>query len=57
MKASFLRKRKMARGVLVLDVSLANLEPHLKCKNYHIISLPAGVMDAKRKAVFLSPAH
>jgi hypothetical protein len=28
MKASFLRKRKMARGVLVLDSSLASLEPY-----------------------------
>ena len=54
MKASFLRKRKMARGVLVLDVSLASLEPFLRRKNYHIINLPAGTMDAERKAVFLS---
>ena len=30
MKASFLRRRKMARGVLVLDVGLAGLEPHLR---------------------------
>jgi hypothetical protein len=54
MKASFLRKRKMARGVLVLDSSLASLEFHLRRKNYHIINLPAGVMDAEHKAVFLS---
>jgi hypothetical protein len=54
MKASFLRKRKMARGVLVLDSNLASLEPHLQRKNFHIINLPAGTMDAERKAVFLS---
>jgi hypothetical protein len=27
MKASFIRRRKMTRGVLVLDGSLAGLEP------------------------------
>jgi hypothetical protein len=54
MKASFLRRRKKARGVLVLDVSLASLEPHLRRKNYHIINLPAEAMDAERKALFLS---
>ena len=54
MKASFLRKRKMARGVLVLDGNLASLEPHLKKKNFQIINLPADVMDAERKALFLT---
>ena len=54
MKASFLPKRKMARGVLVLGSSLASLESHLRRKNFHIANLPAGVMDAERKAVFLS---
>jgi hypothetical protein len=54
MKASFIRKRKMARGVLVLDGNLASLEPHLQRKNFHIINLPAGTMDAERQAVFLS---
>ena len=54
MKASFLRKRKMARGVLVLDGSVASLEPHLQRKNFHVLRLPAGTMDAERKAVFLS---
>jgi hypothetical protein len=39
MKASFLRKRKMSRAVLVLDGSLASLEPHLRKKNFHIINL------------------
>ena len=53
MKDSFLRKRKMSRGVLVLDGSLASLEPHLKKKNFHIIHLPAGVMEAERKALVL----
>jgi hypothetical protein len=54
MRASFLRKRKMARGVLVLDGSLAGLEPHLRKNNFHIINLPVGTMDAERKAMFLS---
>jgi hypothetical protein len=54
MKASFLRKRKMTRGVLVLDDNLASLEPHLKKKNFQIINLPADVMDAERKALFLT---
>jgi hypothetical protein len=54
MKASFLRKRKMARGVLVLDGNLASLEPHLRRKNFQIINLPAGVMDAERKAMVLT---
>ena len=54
MKASFLRRRKMARGVLVLDVSLASLEPFLRRKNFHIIHLPAGVIDVERKALVLA---
>ena len=54
MKASFLRKRKLARGVLVVESNIANLEPHLKEKNFHIINLPAGVMDAERKALVLA---
>jgi hypothetical protein len=37
MKASFVRKRKMTRGVLVLDGSLSSIEPHLQRKNFHII--------------------
>ena len=53
MKASFLRKRKMTRGVLVLDGNLAGLEPHLRKKNFHVINLPMGTMDAERKALFL----
>jgi hypothetical protein len=53
MKASFLRKRKMTRGVLVLD-GLASLGPHLRRKNFYVINLPAGVLDAERKAMFLS---
>jgi hypothetical protein len=44
----------MARGVLVLDGSLAGLEPHLRKNNFHIINLPVGTMDAERKAMFLS---
>ena len=54
MKASFLRKRKMARGVLVLDGSLASLEPDLRRKNFHVINLPAGAMDAERKTMVLT---
>jgi hypothetical protein len=52
MKVSFLRRLKMARGVLVLDGTLASLEPHLQHKNFH--NLPAGTLDTERKAVFLS---
>jgi hypothetical protein len=54
MNASFLRKRKMARAVLVLDDNLPSLGPHLKKKNFHVINLPAGVMDAERTALVLS---
>jgi hypothetical protein len=53
MKASFLRKRKMTRGVLVLDGGLAGLEFELRRKNFHIINLPVGAMDPERKALFL----
>src|SRR3984957_4602991 len=54
MNSSFLRKRKMSRGVLVLDGSLASIEPHLKKKNFHVINLPEGVIDAERKELVLS---
>jgi hypothetical protein len=54
MKASFLRKRKMARGVLVLDGSLASLEPDLRRKNFHVINVLSGAMDANRKAMALT---
>src|ERR1700722_12819204 len=54
MKASLLRKRKMSRAVLVLDANLTSLEPHLKKKNFHIINLPEGAMDAERKELVLS---
>jgi hypothetical protein len=37
-----------------LDSSLASLEFHLRRKNYHIINLPAGVMDAERKTMVLT---
>ena len=53
MKASLLRKRKMARAVLVLDAGLASLAPHLKSKNFHVVTMPAGVLDAETKALFL----
>jgi hypothetical protein len=53
MNASFLRQRKMARGILVLDGSVASLEPHLRRKNFRIITLPVGVVDAEHKALFL----
>jgi hypothetical protein len=54
MRASFLRSRKMTRGVLVLDGGLASLQPHLTSKNFRVINLPVGVMDADRKALVLS---
>jgi hypothetical protein len=54
MKASFLRKRKMTRGVLVLDGNLASLGPHLISKKFRVINLPTIVMDAERKALFLT---
>jgi hypothetical protein len=54
MNASFLRQRKMARGVLVLDGSVASLQPPLKRKNFRIITLPGGVVDEERKALYLS---
>src|ERR1700681_2159302 len=54
MKASFLRKRKMARGVLVLDGSLAGLEPYLANKNFRVIALPMGAMDTDRKAMIMT---
>ena len=53
MKASFLRKRKMTRAVLVLDAGSGSLEPHLRSKNFHVVTLPAGVLDAETKALFL----
>jgi hypothetical protein len=54
MKASLLRKRKMARGVLALDGNLASLGPHLIGKKFRVINLPTSVMDAERKALFLT---
>jgi hypothetical protein len=54
MKASFLRKRKKTRGVLVLHGNLASLESHLTSKNFHVITLPVGVMDAESKTLVLS---
>ena len=54
MKASFLRKRKMARGVLVLDGNLSSLGPHLTNKNFRVVKLPVGPMDADSKSLFLS---
>jgi hypothetical protein len=53
-KASFLRRRKKSRGILVLDSNLASLEPHLTTKNFRVINLPASVTDADRKALFLT---
>ena len=54
MKASFLCKRKMTRGVLVLDGSLPSFGPHLISKKFLVIDLAAGVMDAERKALVLT---
>lgn len=51
--ASFLRKRKMARAVLVLDAGVASLAPHLKSKNFHVITLPVGPLDTETKTLFL----
>jgi hypothetical protein len=53
MKASFLRKRKMTRAVLVLDASLGSLEPHLRSKNFHVVTMPAGVLDTDGKVLLL----
>jgi hypothetical protein len=44
----------MTRGVLVLDGNLSSLEPHLRKKNYHVLSLPPDVMDPERKALVLT---
>jgi hypothetical protein len=44
----------MTRGVLVLEVSLVSLESELQCKNFHIINMPAAVMDPERKALVLT---
>jgi hypothetical protein len=44
----------MARGVLVLDGNLANLEQSLRRKNFRIITLPMGVVDPEHRALFLS---
>lgn len=38
----------------MLDGNLGSLEPHLRRKNFHVINPPAGVLDAERKAMFLS---
>jgi hypothetical protein len=53
MKASLLRKRKMARAVLVLDAGVTSLTPHLKRKNFHVITLPVGPLDTETKTLFL----
>lgn len=53
MKASFLRKRKMTRAVLVLDASLGSLEPHLRSKNFHVVTMPAGELDTDGKVLLL----
>jgi hypothetical protein len=44
----------MTRGVLVLDGSLASLAPRLTSKNFRVITLPVGVRETERKALFLS---
>jgi hypothetical protein len=44
----------MARGVLVLDGSLAALEPELRRKNFQVITLPMGPVDTDRKAMILT---
>jgi hypothetical protein len=37
-----------------LDSTLASLEPDLRRKNFHVINLPSGAMDANRKAMVLT---
>ena len=37
-----------------MDSNLASLEPHLTNKKFRVIILPAGVMDAERKALVLT---
>jgi len=54
MKASFLRRRKMARAVLVLDSALSSLEPYLLRKNFRVFTLPASSLDEERKALLLA---
>jgi hypothetical protein len=43
----------MARAVLVLEAGLASLEPHLRSKNFHVVIMPAGVLDTDGKVLLL----
>src|ERR1700730_11360101 len=50
---AFLRKRKVTQAVLVLEAGLARPEPHLRSKTFHVVTMPAGVLDAETKVLFL----
>jgi hypothetical protein len=54
MKASFLRSRKRRRAVLVLPSHRADLAPHLKAKNFYVITLPADALDEQSMGMWLS---
>ena len=54
MKASFLRSRKRRRAVLVLPIHLADLAPHLKAKNFYVVTLPADALDEQSMGMWLS---
>ena len=38
---------------MVLDAGVASLAPHLKKKNFHVITLPVGPLDTETKTLFL----
>ncbi len=52
--ADFLRKRSLARAVLVVDENLANLVPELQKKNFRVLTPPKGTPDEKIIADFLA---
>jgi hypothetical protein len=45
--AAFLRKRSLARAVLVVDENLTNLVPELQKKNFRVLTPPKGTPDEK----------
>ena len=46
--------RKRCRAVLVVPSHLYDLALHLRQKNFHLIVLPAGVLDQELKGLWLS---
>jgi hypothetical protein len=52
-KPSFVQMRKKWRAVLVVPRHLSDLAPHLRQKNFHLIVLPAGVLDQELKGLWL----